>query len=125
LSACPTWYNGGGRLAASYNALLSEIPGVETPFEPVWARSNWQSYCVRLRDGADQQAVMQSMLDRGVATRRGIMCAHREAPYADIPLPLSLPSERAQDRCIILPLYPQMTEDDQRRVADALREACS
>ena len=25
---------------------------------------------------------MQAMLDAGIATRRGIMCAHREAGYA-------------------------------------------
>jgi perosamine synthetase len=112
-------------LAARYAVLLSEVPGVRTPFEPVWARSNWQSYCVRLPDGADQRAVMQSMLDRGVATRRGIMCAHREAAYADLPSRQDLTeSSRAQDDCLLLPLYPQMTEDDQQSVAAALKQAC-
>ena len=33
----------------------------------------------------DQRGVMQHMLDRGVATRRGIMCIHREAAHADLP----------------------------------------
>ena len=48
------------------------------PFEPEWARSNWQSYCVRLPERVDQKQVMQSLLDQGIATRRGIMCSHRE-----------------------------------------------
>jgi len=32
-------------------------------------------------------------------------------------------SEQAQDHCILLPLYQQMTEVDQDRVVAALREA--
>ncbi|WP_091685811.1 DegT/DnrJ/EryC1/StrS family aminotransferase [Methylocapsa palsarum] len=111
-------------LADRYRALLAGTPGVELPTEPKWARSNWQSYCVRLRDGLDQRAVMQRMLDDGVSTRRGIMCSHREPAYNDAPhhpLPLS---ELAQERSIILPLYPQMTPAEQERVAIALAAAC-
>jgi perosamine synthetase len=113
------------RLAQAYQALLAvEVPELGLPKEPVWARSNWQSYCVRLPDGADQRAVMQHMLDRGVATRRGIMCIHREVAYSGDPVrfPL-LESERAQDDCILLPLFPEMTSEMQRQVIDALREA--
>jgi dTDP-4-amino-4,6-dideoxygalactose transaminase len=110
-------------LAEAYAGLLRDLP-VESPREPHWARSNWQSYCVRLPDGADQRAVMQRMLDRGVATRRGIMCIHREAAYADQAPRFPLPeSERAQDRCILLPLFPQMTPAMQQEVVDALRDA--
>ena len=35
-------------LAARYAELLGNIEGLSLPFEPEWARSNWQSYCVRL-----------------------------------------------------------------------------
>jgi dTDP-4-amino-4,6-dideoxygalactose transaminase len=115
------------QLAAGYRDLLGglEPHGLGLPVEPAWARSNWQSFCVRLPDGCDQRAVMQAMLDDGVSTRRAVMCSHRERAYAAQPRrhPL-VRSERAQDRCIILPLYPQMSEDDQARVADALRRAC-
>ncbi|MDR6305869.1 dTDP-4-amino-4,6-dideoxygalactose transaminase [Nitrobacter vulgaris] len=34
-------------------------------------------------------------------------------------------SELAQDHAILLPIYAQMTEDDQVRVADALRAELS
>jgi len=112
-------------LAERYRQLLADVPGLIPPEEPSWARSNWQSYCVRLPDGCEQRSVMQFMLDRGVATRRGIMCSHREAAYADIPCPWPLPeSERAQDHSIILPLYHQLTEADQDYVVDTLRKAC-
>ena len=108
-------------LAARYRSLLAELPGVVTPAEPEWARSNWQSYCVRLPRGVDQRQIMQAMLDRGASTRRGIMCAHLEGAYAARPLRLQLPhSERARDECILLPLYCQLSERDQERVVAAL-----
>ncbi len=112
-------------LASQYRELLMGIKGLSLPAEPDWARSNWQSYCVRLPAENDQQAVMQAMLDAGVSTRRGIMCSHREEAYKDLPLSQPLPeSELAQDHCILLPLYPQMTPEEQGRVAEALHQAC-
>jgi perosamine synthetase len=128
-------------LGDRYRKSFADLPGVIAPSEPPWARSNWQSYCVRLPEGCDQRGVMQELLDAGVATRRGIMCSHREPAYTsqepwscgagpgncDCP-PGScsrlLKSEKAQDRCILLPLYHQMTEEDQDRVIRALKTAC-
>jgi perosamine synthetase len=113
------------QLARTYRtALASQAPGVGLPEEPAGARSNWQSFCVRLPEGRDQRTVMQAMLDAEVATRRGVMCAHREAAYADAERRFPLPvSEAAQDHCIILPFYPQMTEAEVERVASALAAA--
>jgi len=127
-------------LAARYQALLAAIPGLGVPVEPEWARSNWQSFCVWLPAGRDQRQVMQSMLDAGVATRRGIMCSHREAAYAPARTwscgigPETCPcaagrcqrlphSEEAQDRTIILPLFPQMSFAQQDQVVAALHRA--
>jgi len=111
-------------LAERYAGLLAAVSDAGAPAEPAWTRSNWQSYCVRLPAGADQVAVMQAMLDAGVATRRGIMCAHLEPAHADLPLRFPLPeSERARDGCILLPLFAGMTERMQDEVAAALRAA--
>jgi len=100
---------------------------IAPPYEPEYARTNWQSYCVRLPAGADQRVVMQRMLDDGIATRRAVMCAHREEAYPPgsyrAPAPL-VESERAQDECIILPLFPQMDDGDVSRVVEALLRSC-
>ncbi|CAM5321615.1 UDP-4-amino-4-deoxy-L-arabinose--oxoglutarate aminotransferase OS=Afipia felis OX=1035 GN=arnB PE=3 SV=1 [Afipia felis] len=110
-------------IARRYAELLGDIDGLILPFEPEWARSNWQSYCVRLPERVNQKAVMQNMLDQGIATRRGVMCSHREAPYVHEKHRHSLrQSELAQDHAILLPIYVQMTEEDQVRVADGLKE---
>lgn len=104
--------------ASSYMELLGNVEGLRLPSEPDWARTNWQSFCVRLPDNVDQRAVMQSMLDEGIATRRGIMCSHREAPYSGTKPRYDLrQSELAQDRTVLLPIYAQMTQSDIERVA--------
>jgi len=108
-------------VAADYAELLGNFEGLRLPAETEWARSNWQSYCVRLPDRLDQKEVMQTLLDQGIATRRGIMCAHRETPYAaERPRHNLRQSELAQDHSILLPIYAQMTKDNLRYVADAL-----
>ena len=109
-------------IAARYRELMRGIPGITLPSEPEYARSNWQSFCVRLPDRLDQREVMQSMLDAGVSTRRGIMCSHREDPYRDARCVGGMTqSEAAQDHCIVLPLYGQMSDGDIAKVADSLR----
>lgn len=127
------------KLAARYDALLSDIPSLTLPREPQWAHTNWQSYCVRLPNDVDQIQVMQQMLDEGVATRRGIMCAHLEPAYQVAgawrcaeptckpaeSCPNLVESERAQREGVILPLFAEMTKDDQETVVRALRRACS
>jgi perosamine synthetase len=116
-------------LAVRYADLLSDVPRVSAPVEPPWARSNWQSYCVRLDDELDQLVVMQRLLDEGVASRRGVMCAHREPAYPPGTWRRGSPSlahsEAAQDRGVILPLYPEMTEAEQDIVVHALGKACA
>jgi len=127
------------QLASRYQSLLAKIPGLGLPVEPDWARSTWQSFCVRLPEGSDQRQVMQSMLDAGVATRRGVMCSHREVAYpANTWLCAGRAegcagtaescqclqhSQDAQDHTIILPLFPQMIPEQQDYVVKALHSA--
>lgn len=114
------------RLAARYTAMLKSIPELKTPLEPSHLRSNWQSYCVRLPDQCNQLEVMQSMLDQQISLRRAVMCAHREPAYRDLPLTTALPnSEAVQDRCVLLPIFPGMSADQQDRVVHMLVAICS
>ena len=110
------------RLADRYRCLFEAHQSDGFPREPAWARSNWQSYCFRLRDTVDQRSFMQRLLDGGIATRRGIMCAHREVSFAASRPPLP-ESEHAQDHCVLLPLFTQMSDTEQEKVVAAVCEA--
>jgi dTDP-4-amino-4,6-dideoxygalactose transaminase len=113
-------------LAARYFSLLASLP-VSLPCVPEWAQPNWQSFWVRLPESCDRPELMQHMLDAGVATRRGILCAHREPVYRSEPWRSGAgglaASEQAQDHSLLLPLFHQMTEAEQEQVVSALSNA--
>jgi dTDP-4-amino-4,6-dideoxygalactose transaminase len=126
-------------LAENYHNLLQTIQGVVCPSQPEFARSNWQSYCIRLPEEVSQQQVMQYMLDQGISTRRGVMCAHREPAYprgtwscgVDQDVCGCVPftcarlheSEAVQDHGLVIPLYNGLAREDQQVVGRTLQDA--
>jgi len=127
-------------LAQRYHEMLADVPGLKLPTEPSWAKSNWQSYCVRLPEWCEQRQVMQVMLDAGVSTRRGIMCVHRELAYTSEAWSCGVErkdcdydvggcdrlyeSEQAQDRTSLLPLFHHITQQEQDYVVKVLKMTC-
>lgn len=114
------------RLAGRYDRELREIPCLRVPDVPEYAYHNYQSYWIELLDSAplSREVLMQKLLDRGIATRRGIMAIHLEDCYRDYRV--SLPeTERMTRRTLLLPLYPSMTEEEQEYVTRAMKEILS
>ncbi len=133
-------------LAARYREKLGGLPAFTLPHEPAWARSNWQSFPVRLAAPIDQRAFMQALLDRGIATRRGVMNAHREGAYphgtwtcgqaraaagtrgcdcAERRCARLPHSEAAQDHVVLVPLSSLLTDAEQDRVVAAMTEVAA
>jgi dTDP-4-amino-4,6-dideoxygalactose transaminase len=112
------------RLAAQYISALATHSVLEVPSEEPWSRSNWQSFPVFLREDArmTQVDVMQYLLDRGIASKRGIGNAHQEPAYAHQG-PWNLPrSEWLRDHTILLPLFHGLTQAEQDRVLEVCGE---
>jgi len=111
-------------IAARYDAVFSQVPGIATFAEPPDCRWNHQTYLIRLRGttAAERDSFMQRLLTAGIATRRGIMSIHREAHYIERFGRLSFPeSEAASDQCVCLPLYTQMGDADIESVTTAVK----
>ncbi|MGY1733780.1 DegT/DnrJ/EryC1/StrS family aminotransferase [Geodermatophilus sp. SYSU D01045] len=111
-------------LAARYQALLADVPGLRTVTDPPWGRTNYQSFWIVLPEGAPttRDALLETLSRAGITCRRGIMAAHLEPAYADRPR-VSLPvTEHLTAQSLILPLFHQMTEVDQDRVVAVLRD---
>jgi dTDP-4-amino-4,6-dideoxygalactose transaminase len=114
-------------LAERYSKALADMPGLEAPFVPDYARPNYQSYAMRVAPDypLGRDALMQTLLQRGISTRRGIMNAHQEPAYAGMPTVRLPRSESARDSVLLLPLYSQMSHEDQDLVLEQLQRVAS
>jgi perosamine synthetase len=112
-------------LALRYSEELSRLGWLTPPSEPAGHRHNFQSYMVRVQSDApiSRDDLMQRLLERGISTRRGIMSIHREPPYRDEKWNKVLRhSEAVTDQGLILPLFHQMTEQEQTHIIESLLE---
>lgn len=111
-------------LAARYDEALTGHQVIRTPVVPDGVDWNVQSYAVRLEGwpAVRRDDVMQDMLDAGIATRAGVMTAHREPAYSDRGDSLPV-SEQASDCSMVLPLFTSLDEDDQHATTQALLAA--
>ncbi|MFZ3213774.1 MAG: DegT/DnrJ/EryC1/StrS family aminotransferase [Terriglobales bacterium] len=115
-------------LAGRYTRALASLGWLLPPQETAECRHNFQSYAARVVPGApiSRDDLMQKLLDRAISTRRGIMASHREPPYAAGNWDARLPeTNRATDETIILPLFHQMTEEEQDYILDSIREVAA
>ena len=116
-------------LAKYYFDLFKNNERINLPYEPDWAKSNWQSFCIRLSSELNQKKIMQKLLDMGIATKRGIMCAHLEPAYMNEPWHTGnsiqdsgklVESHTARDSTILIPFFPQLKKREQRYIAEQI-----
>jgi dTDP-4-amino-4,6-dideoxygalactose transaminase len=109
------------RLARRYSEAIRELPHVDPPHEPDDRTHSFQSYAVRLRPaaGVSRDELMRRLLADGIATRRGVTAIHREPAYADATVRLPRTEAAARD-VLLLPLYPELTSDQQDHVVRRL-----
>jgi perosamine synthetase len=112
------------KIAAMYLRELRDIDCIRLPVEPEGYSTNWQSFVIYLKSNCSisRNDLMQKMLDKGIATRRGVMTSHRETAYKDFAKGLKLPvSEDAADRSMVLPLYVPMPVEETKEVISQLK----
>jgi len=127
LSRLPGFLERRRKRAENYSAGLAGLPFLVTPVEPEDCKTNFQSYMVRVLQNSPlkRDELMQALLDRGISTRRGVMALHRERPYADPKWDTLLcETNKAADEAIILPLFDQMSDEEQQYVIDSVIEVC-
>ena len=112
-------------LAFRYAELLRDLPGMRAVVDPDWGETNFQSYWVEIEPSGDvdREMVMEALASADISARRGIMAAHRQPAYwtADTGSVALDTTERLTDNTLILPLYHELTYDEQDRVVAVLR----
>lgn len=111
-------------LAQRYQGLLSGIPGLLTADDPPYGETNYQSFWMLLPEESPvrRDDLLRVLAEAGVSSRRGIMAAHLEPPYAGAAAPLRV-TERLTGRSLILPLFHEMTQSQQEHVAYVVTSA--
>lgn len=114
------------KVAAAYNEAFKHLEFVQLPWEQKGYFSNYQSYSIYLKKScpADRNTLMQNLLDKGIASRRGVMTSHRETAYKKEAIDVGLlVSEDLQDNSIILPLYVPMQGEEIKYVINTFSVA--
>ena len=89
-------------------------------------RRSWFVYVVQLPAGADREAVIASLAERGVASKAYLPCVHLMPPYRErfgfsegrFPV-----AERVAARSLALPFFTAMAEPEVERVTEGLAAA--
>jgi dTDP-4-amino-4,6-dideoxygalactose transaminase len=88
-------------------------------------RRSWFVYAVRLPAGADRDATIARLAERGVASKAYLPCIHlfphlRELGYREGQFPVA---EAASADSLALPFFPAMAEQQVERVCQELASA--
>jgi perosamine synthetase len=111
-------------LASRYRELLADLEGALLVGDPPYGESNFQSFWLLLPGSfpISRNELLASMAAAGISGRRGIMAAHQQPAYRH-QAPVHLPvTELLTDRSLILPLFHEMTEEQQLDVANIIRK---
>jgi perosamine synthetase len=119
--------DGRARVASLYADALSDMDGLELPAGrgPAGERRSWFVYVVKLPHGVDRDGAIESLRARGIDAKPYLPAihlygfyrerfGHREGEFPN--------AEDAARRCLALPFFPALTEDEVGQVAAALAD---
>lgn len=116
-------------IAATYAEQIAGIPGLRAVSDPEWGESNFQSFWVEVEPSfaTTRDRLLEILAEADISARRGIMSSHRQPAYrdADAGSATLAVTERLTDNTLILPVFHQMTAEEQDRVIAALKVAAA
>jgi UDP-4-amino-4,6-dideoxy-N-acetyl-beta-L-altrosamine transaminase len=114
-------------LAKAYETALTPLaPVVRLAARPAWSDPVLHLLCVLIdfeAAGRTRRQVVEDLRAKGVGTQVHYIPVHRQPYYRARYGELTLPGAEAwYDRCLSLPLYPGMADEDVGRVVEALKK---
>jgi len=108
-------------LAERYTDLLADVDWLETPVEKAYAHSAWHNYVIKVKDPVDRDPLMEHLKACDISTSVHYIPNHlykMYSPYVKTPLPVV---ESIWKRLITLPLFPDLTDDQQDYVVASIK----
>jgi dTDP-4-amino-4,6-dideoxygalactose transaminase len=128
------WNQQRAEVAARYQDLLANIPNIITPQPTPGGESAWNQYTIRLVAPAGIEAAAYRDRVRASLQAAGIISMiyyplplHLQEVYRDLGYPAgSFPvTELVSHQVLSLPMFPEITPEEQQRVVYALKDAIS
>lgn len=115
-------------IARRYQQMLSPIAGVRPPSAPALGHSVWNQYTVLIEGATAQQRdrLRAQMQEQGVSTMVYYpVPLHRQPVYESLGYqPGALPkTDQAANQVLALPMFPELTDEQQDQVVYALKDA--
>lgn len=127
LARLAAWQDRRAVIAATYDAFLSDVPGLELPPRPDLGGHAWHLYIVRIGPefGMDRDRVIEALAERGIGTSVHFIPVHQQRYFRRFVDPESggLPiADRVFPRLLSLPLFPGLSGTEVARVCETLRQ---
>ncbi len=127
LARLPAFLERRQYLAARYFDLLADLPLILPADAPKGDVHAWHLYVIRLADDArvSRDDVIQGLSDRGIGTSVHYVPLHRQPYWRDrySLTPEMFPhADKAYTRMLSIPLFTAMSDADQLRVVESLRD---
>ena len=122
------WQRRRAELAARYDALLADVPGVLRPPRPSTGTHAWHLYLIRVLPeyGRDRDELAEELAQRGVGTSVHFIPVHHFPYFRQVLGPdacTDLPvADRIFPQLLSLPLHPGLGDDDIDHVCAQLAE---
>jgi dTDP-4-amino-4,6-dideoxygalactose transaminase len=116
------WNAARRKNAKLYDKLFEGVKGVTVVPEPAWSTSVYHLYVIKV---ADRDGVQKKLADKGVSTALHypiplhLQNAYKGLGYKKGDFPVS---EKQADEILSLPMFPELTEEQIRYVADSVKE---
>ena len=127
-----SWNQHRAAVADRYQELLANVPNIITPQATPGGESAWNQYTIRvvaptgIEPATYRDRVRASLQEAGVISMIYYpLPLHLQAVYEDLALPAgSFPvTELVSHQVLSLPMFPELTPDEQQRVVYALKDA--
>ena len=111
--------------AAEYTRLLSDCDAISLPHEPSWSRGVYHLYVIR---SSDREGLMKHLREAGIGSAihypvpLHLQRAYVSLSYSEGDFPVT---ESAAAEIVSLPMYPQLTSEQQEKVASEVRSFCT
>ena len=120
----PAWTASRHKVAHKYKMALAGLPGLILPEIKSWCESNWYVFVIQ---HPHRDELQKFISERGIESALHYpLPVHLQKAYAHLGYKVGdLPvSETVAKRCLTLPLFPEMTDEQIDQVTSAVREFC-